>query len=124
MIVFTYKKYVRGEDIIKFLKNRKYKLATFRRFLIWNHLEHKDFPERFLRLRFAYKTEWEKEVIGAGVRRFYKDFKNKKDVDVYDAYSYFQHWGNEENKKLYYYRDVEVMRRILDKEIKERYDLY
>ena len=121
MIVFTYKKYVRGEDIIKFLKNRKYKLATFRRFLIWNHLEHKDFPERFLRLRFAYKTEWEKEVIGAGIRGFYKDFKNKKNVD---AYCYFQYWCHEENKKLYYYRDVEVMRRILDKEIKERYDLY
>ena len=118
MIVFTYKKYVRGEDIIKFLKNRKYKLATFRRFLIWNHLEHKDFPERFLRLRFAYKTEWEKEAIGAGVRGFYEDFKNEKSID------YFQYWGNEEDKKLYYYRDVEVMRRILDKEIKERYDLY
>lgn len=121
MIVFTYKRYVRGEDIIKFLKGRKYKLATFRRFLIWNHLEYKGFPERFLRLRFAYKTEWEKEVIWAGVREFYKDFKNKKNVD---AYGYFQYYGNEEDKKLYYYRDVEVMRRILDKEIKERYGLY
>ena len=112
MIVFTYSKYVRGEDLVRFLKERKYKLATFRRFLIWNHLEHKDFPERFLRLRFAYHTEWEKEVIGAGVRRFYKNFKNKKNVN---AYARFQYWGNEED--IYYYRDVEVMKIILDKEV-------
>lgn len=109
MIVFTYSKYVRGEDLVRFLKERKYKLATFRRFLIWNHLEHKDFPERFLRLRFAYHTEWEKEIILFGVKRFYQDFKNKKNVNAYARFRY----RGDEDKKLYYYRDVEVMRRIL-----------